>query len=87
VLTGQGIGMRGRAGSVGVDGGRRRENEHGDEVGAGALWARLDSKAILRKGYRVREGSGSPAAEKSGGGGAYRRRGALLRSELGGAMR
>ena len=37
VLTEARIGLRGRAGSVGVDGGRRRRNGHSDKVGAGAL--------------------------------------------------
>ena len=50
VLTEARIGLRGRAGSVGVDGGRRRGNEHGDEVGAGVLWARLGPKRSCGKG-------------------------------------
>ena len=50
MLTETRIGLRGRAGSVGVDGGRRRGNEHGDEVGAGVLWARLGPKRSCGKG-------------------------------------
>jgi len=39
VLTVARIGRRRGAGPVGVDGGRRRRNGHGDEAGAGALRA------------------------------------------------
>ena len=86
MLTVQGSGgdaaQRGRR--RGPSGGARTESVMRSAQGlSGLLDGTARPKAVLREGYG---GQGSPAARNCGGGGAYRRRGALLRWSCGEAV-